>query len=852
MKNLQLFNVAPSIPEKLKFLKTLAYNMWWSWDSEAQELIRRIDPDLWKSSGLSPLKFFGMLPPSRLEELSNNEAFMTHYESVKERFEKEVYPLDQERHFTGAKDATAYFSLEFGIHESVRLYSGGLGGLAGDHLKSASDLNVPLIAIGLLYRRGYFQQFLSDDGWQQEHYPIADLHHLPLREALDGDKRQLRVSVNLPEGELHATVWQLDVGRVPLILLDTNIPDNPPEFRDITDKLYGGDRKKRLQQELLLGIGGYRAIRAMGYEPPVCHMNEGHAAFLSLARFQDLTQHYGIEPDAARQIIQHSDVFTTHTPVPAGNEVFDVDLVRPYLDRLSGEIGLTTDEIIRGGQADFGDSGNELSMTILGLRTSLYSNGVSRLHGEVARGMWAHLWPDKPIDEVPIGHVTNGVHVHTWLSSQNEDLLDRYIGPKWRDGQITHDQLQLIDNIPDEELWRAHDIGRARLIRMARESAENQGRVRHDANDHLRAMRSVLNFHGLTVGFARRFATYKRANLLFQDPDRLIRLLTDKDRPLQFIFAGKAHPADDHGKGFIREIIQFARHHGLEDRIVFLENYNIGIARKMVQGVDVWLNNPRRPHEASGTSGMKAAINGGLHASILDGWWDEAYEPGNGFVVGESEVHEDPNYQDHLDAHALYNMLETQMIPTFFDRTDADLPTRWISMMKESMKMSLGFFSSHRMVLEYQHRYYEPAKESFDRLIADQGAAAKGLHDQFQRLCKNWDKVGVDLANVECDISSLNVGDKFEVVAKLELGDLNPDDVVVELYYGPVDSNNTIQTSCSQVMDHAEDLSNGHFAYRQTIECTTTGRYGFTARVKPTGNDWESTLPGLIRWAEKH
>ncbi len=843
--------MGPAIPAELGFLETLANNLWWCWNSDAIELFRRIDPRLWTQTGHNPIVFLNSLPQKKLQALTNDDGFLTHLQQITDRFDAEVLHGRDGKEAVPPRDAVAYFSMEYGIHESVRLYSGGLGCLAGDHLKAASDINTPLVAVGLLYRQGYFQQYLNKDGWQQEAYPENQFHHLPIRKACHADKNQVIISIQLPEGPLKAAIWQLDVGRVPVYLLDTNIPDNPPDLRKITCHLYEGDRKCRLRQELLLGVGGFKALIALGYEPPVCHMNEGHAAFLSLARIGHLVNHLGISLPAALEIMPRTDVFTTHTPVPAGNEAFSVELLRPHLAALHADIAVDPEEVIRWGQSPNSGNGHEFQMTILGLRMAQFCNGVSRLHGVVARKMWTHLWPDKPEDEIPISHITNGVHVSSWLSPDNLALFDRYLGPGWWDNPGTDEILDRIVLIPNEELWRAHELGRSRLVRAARELGEKQYNARNATKAEVAQMRTVLRHDVLTIGFARRFAAYKRANLLLKDPARFEALLTNKDRPIQIIFAGKAHPADDVGKELIRQLVVFAHRPAVRQRIVFLEDYDIQLARYLVQGVDVWLNTPRRPQEASGTSGMKACVNGALHLSCLDGWWDEGYSPDCGWAIGHGEDYENPEYQDAVESQALYNLLENEVAPSFYDRQEGDLSSVWLEMMKMSIKTALGKFTARRMMAEYKSDFYKPASREYARLTANNAQQAKELVKQHERLRTLWSNVAVALPSSDRDVSVLHVGDSFEVSVNVNLGQLSPDEVDVEVYYGAVGPQNTIGDSNVDRMGFAEKRDDhGNYMFRHKIACRASGRHGFTVRVTPRGEDWKRNMPGFITWAD--
>ena len=850
MKSIQLYNVAPAMPGELEFLEELAHNLWWSWHADAVDLFRRIHPELWRETGHNPLEFLNRVKQARLEALAADEGYLNHLKQVRNQFEKEIRQHKSSADTTGT--CVGYFSLEYGIHESVRLYSGGLGALAGDHLKAASDLGLPIVAVGLMYRQGYFQQYLDREGRQQEYYPENEIHCLPVKPAMDKDNRQVRVAVPTPDGMLNATVWRLDVGRVPLFLLDANVMENSHDLRMLTSRLYAGDRQTRLRQELLLGIGGFRALIQLGYNPHVCHINEGHAAFLSLERISHLVKTEGLSAEAAMEVASRTGVFTTHTPVPAGNESFKTALLKPHLAALKDDLGITPEQVIAWGQSDAdGGKAEDMSMTILGLRMAFASNGVSRLHGKVARGMWQHLWPGKPEDEVPVGHVTNGVHVPTWISAENAAVLSRYMGEGWRAHPSEPNALGSVASIPDEELWRTHEIGRSRLVRRCRDLLERQLRKRNSPRSEIAAAKSILDHDVLTIGFARRFATYKRGALILHDTARLEALLCNDERPIQFVFAGKAHPADNEGKEFIRRIVEYSERPDIRRRMVFLENYDIGIAREMVQGVDVWLNTPRRPHEASGTSGMKAAVNGALNLSVLDGWWCEGYTTESGWAIGDGEEHEDTGFQDSVEAQALYNLLENEIVPCFYDREMGDIPTRWLSMMKASIRMGLSFFTSHRMLEEYDSSYYTPACEQYGQLMADGGKQAQELVAQRQRLVELWPVVRCSMPVPNLEIAGLHVGDHFTVTSQVTLGELKPDEVDVEVYYGPVNSENAIRTSNSEFMVLNKDNGHGEYTFCCDVECRTIGRYGFTARVMPRGAEWRKMIPGFLTWAEE-
>ncbi len=628
MPKIHAYHVTPSIPDRLRCLVDLAYNLRWAWDHDTIELFRRLDRDLWESSGHNPVLMLGTIDQGRLTKMERNEAFLAQMDRVYRDFTE--YMKDSGWFAKACSDGhqtrIAYFSAEFGLTECVPIYAGGLGFLAGDHLKSASNLGLPLVGVGLLYQKGYFRQYLNADGWQQETNPQNDFYNLPVRPFKDSDGRTLQVSFDFPGRKVSASIWWVQVGRIPLYLLDTNIPSNFEEDQDITDELYGGDREMRIRQEIVLGIGGMRALKALGIQPTVCHMNEGHSAFLALEQARIFMEKHGVTYKEARQATCAGNLFTTHTPVAAGFDIFDPGLMRKYFEPYAARLGVPFDHFLAFGRYDPYDPNESFNMAVLASKHSSYTNGVSQLHGKVTRQMVRKVWQDFPEHEVPVSHVTNGIHTRSWISSEMAELLSRYLGPQWYEDPTATDVWERIDQIPDEELWRTHERRKERMIGYTRRRLAEQLKKRGASESEVLMAGSVLNSESLTIGFARRFATYKRANLILRDVDRIKRILTREDRSVQILFAGKAHPRDDAGKDFIRQIIHFARDEQVRRRIVFLEDYDMAMTRYLVQGVDVWLNTPRRPLEASGTSGMKVLANGGLNLSILDGWWCEGYD----------------------------------------------------------------------------------------------------------------------------------------------------------------------------------------------------------------------------------
>jgi len=849
MSYLQTFQVFPNVPKQLSQTQQITRNLWWCWHLDAIELFRRLNPGLWRNSGQNPILFASMISQEQLEEQAKDESFLAHQKRVWALFEKEVLdPVDFSNSPFKREDSIAYFSMEFGIHESLPLFAGGLGVLAGDHLKAASDMKLPLTGVGLFYRRGYFHQYLDVDGWQQEEYPETDIYHVPAERAKDSSGNEVHVSVDGPDGKIRAMVWKIKVGRVSLFLLDTNLPENTPEMREITSRLYSSDSEIRLAQEVLLGIGGMRALEILGIQPVVCHMNEGHCAFASIERLAQTVANYKIDLKIAREIVARSTIFTTHTPVAAGHDEFPVDLVKPYIAPFQARLGVSVDEIISWGQSDGIKAINPLSMFVLALRMSQYRNGVSELHGQVARKMWSHVWPGHPEEEVPISHITNGVHIPSWISIENSMLFERYLGPGWEMKTGDPDLMNRVDGIYDEELWRAHELSRTRLIRACRSLMVRQYGRRNASKVMMKEAESVLDQGALTIAFARRFATYKRANLLLHDPQRFERILTSTEYPVQFIFAGKAHPRDNEGKELIKRLIQFARDPDLRHRIIFLEDYNIDIARRLVQGADIWLNTPRRPFEACGTSGIKAAANGVLNVSILDGWWCEGYSEEVGWRIGNGEEYGDHNFQDAIESQALYNLLENDVIPCFYDRRDGDVPEKWMEMMKASIKTAMKNFSALKMVKKYNEMFYLPAAKRAQELLADNAEEAKRLNLFRERLNSNWNeiRIGHPVRNME---GPFRVGNSFNVAVEVTLGKLRPDEVEVELYYGNIKTIDTVSKAYIEKMSVKEDQGSGVYLYECAVNCKWPGRYGFTARVVPKGDAMIRFTPGFITWA---
>jgi starch phosphorylase len=854
MRPVQTFSIIPRLPTEIEPLLTLAYNLRWCWSHDTIELFRRLDRNLWETSGHNPVRLLGSIEQRKLESAAKDDAFLAHLRRVVANLKPYMDHEGTWFHKIWEKrpDAPliAYFSAEFGLTECLSIFAGGLGILAGDHLKSASDLGVPLVGVGLLYQQGYFRQYLSQSGWQQEAYEDNDFHNLPLTLVSGSDGKPVVVDVNLAGHPVYAQVWRVQVGRVPLYLLDTNFAQNSrTEDRDITDQLYGGDREMRIRQEIVLGIGGYRALKALGLAPTVYHMNEGHSAFLALEHVQNLMEKYAMSFAEARELAAASLVFTTHTPVKAGHDYFSDELMNRYFGETARRIGMSLPDFLNLGRTE---GIGEFCMTVLALRLASRSNGVSKLHGEVSRQMWQSLWPNVPVDEIPIGHITNGVHFRSWISLELNQLYDRYLGPNWREEPANREVWSGAHSIPAEELWRTHERRRERVVGWARNRVRDQ-RIRRGAPQiEIEAADEVLDPDALTIGFARRFATYKRATLIFRDMERLRRILTDKTRPVQLIFAGKAHPQDDAGKHLIQRITEVSRDAELGRRIIFLEDYDMASARYLVQGVDVWLNTPLRPNEASGTSGMKAAANGVLNLSTLDGWWDEVWDdPENshkiGWAIGKGEAYQDLNYQDQVEADALYDLLERDVVPTFYDRGADRIPRKWVDRMKTSIGSLCHFVNTHRMVSNYVERFYIPNHEHFRALADDNANRGRALAAAMQRIRNEWRNVAV--GKIEEAPSGSLAASPIRVRAHVQLGDLQAQDVVVELYLGRVDTRGEIIEGRAIEM-RAEPNSGGDWVYVGETTPTESGLHGFTIRVRPSHPDLSAAfVPGLIVWA---
>jgi glycogen phosphorylase len=872
MRKIHQFGVYPHIPPRLSGLEELAYNLRWTWDTRTYRLFQHLDPEMLERCQGNPVLQLRRVSREKLEHAAKDTAFMSHLDGALAELRRYMTEPGWFRasHPEHADACVAYFCMEYGLTACLPIYSGGLGVLAGDHLKSASGLDVPLVAVGLLYNHGYFVQYLDDSGWQRERYHAQEFGTLPIKPVMHGDDwrtlpsrgpgdesgTRLKVSLDIAGREVWAQVWRVQVGRIPLFLLDTNVAENDPAAQKITNELYGGGPEDRLAQELVLGIGGARALRALGAEPQVCHLNEGHAVFTSLDRMLHLMNTQGLSFLEARQATSAGTLFTTHTPVSAGFDLFPETLIGHDLEPTLKQLGLTVEQFMRMGRINRDDPHEDFNVAVLALRQSPRRNAVSRLHRRVTAQMMQPGWTDFPLSEMPIESVTNGVHTKTWVAPDMAQLFDHHLGPRWREDVSDREVWQRVERIPDLELWRTHCRLRERLVAFVREEAGGRAERRGGGSGANADGKPPLRPDALTIGFARRFATYKRATLLFRDVARLKAVLQDEERPVQLLVSGKAHPRDGAGKEFIREMLDVVRCEGLSDNVVFLEDYDLAKAAMLVQGVDVWLNNPRRPYEASGTSGMKVVPNGGLNLSVLDGWWAEAYRPGVGWAIGTGEDVGQPAAQDQFDSDSLYSLLENELVPLFYSRDADGLPHGWIAMMKESMKVLAPTFSGDRMVKQYSEGFYVPAIDHYRRLAADGFAEARELAAWKTRVRDAWP--GVKITAVDESGAALDgragrevaVGEQVPVAARVDLAGLDPSEVVVEAFHSTLRPDGSLRTGRGVQLE-LSGCDEGAYLFKGAVPARNSGLHGYAVRVLPRHEDVlvPNELP-LVTWEE--
>lgn len=846
MSHFRNITVRNEVPEELKELKDFSYNLWWGWQPKALELFRQLAVDLWHEVEHNPLKLLKQISQQELNAKSNDPAFLSLFHEVMKDFNHYMTREDTwfSKEYPDKQDfQVAYFSAEFGVHESVPVYSGGLGILAGDHCKSASDLGLPLVGVCMMYKQGYFIQRINAEGNQENVFPTYDFEEIPVTLVKNEDNKPVMISVIFPGRRIYAQIWKMQAGRTSIYLLDTDIPENLPEDRIVTSQLYGGDQNMRITQEILLGIGGIRALRTLGIKADIYHMNEGHSAFLALELIREKILE-GLNVETAMELVSSQCVFTTHTPVPAGNDAFSEEMMHQYFGAQLEPYGISWQQFFEIGK----DSTTGLfSMTVLALNCSKSSNGVSELHGEVSRKLWGDIWKDIPSFEVPITHITNGVHTLTWMAKDFRKLYDTYLNDDWQERTDDQNLWAQVENIPSKLLWETHYSRKARLAEVIKDRIRKRNE-RNGIPTHISdKICSNINPDALFIGFARRFATYKRATLIFSDMERLKRILNDKGRPVVLFFAGKAHPADRPGQELIRSIYEISMRDEFLGKVVLLENYNMALARYLVSGVDIWLNNPRRPREASGTSGQKVPINGGINFSVLDGWWRESYNGKNGWAIGEEKQYEHQDIQDREDANSLYYTLENAILPEFFELGDDAYSPSWVKRMRDSIKSVVPLYSTSRMVKEYISKLYIPAGEYSNKIYADEHKGAKELALWKKKIRQAWPKVWITEINpVDNFTNELHI----HLNTDINLDGINPEEVAVEALLVREGFEDQPPLSVTS-LELKKDISGGRYSYSGELQIPKGGKYKYGVRVRPVHpllkNPFETRL---IRWME--
>lgn len=845
--------VNPQLPKKIDKLSVIANNMWWSWNTEFLKLFKMIDIDLWEGCGRNPVKFLKLVDQEKLEKIAEDVNFLKEYNKNVENFEDYMNSKSTwfNKNFPENKNnQIAYFSAEYGLDEVLPIYSGGLGILSGDHLKSSSDLGLPLVAVGLLYKNGYFHQKINRTGAQETEYFDIDLDNLPITPVKDHTGENMLVSVKMPKKKLYLRVWKLLVGRVTLYLLDSDIPENLEEYRGITARLYGGDQEMRIQQEIVLGIGGVTLLNSLGYNPTVYHMNEGHSSFLVLELIKNIMEEKKVSFKIAKDIVSAKTVFTTHTPVPAGNDIFPTSLVETYFKDYWKPLGLSKEEFMELGMKPKEENKTTFNMGILALKIAGKKNGVSKLHGAVSRELFSEVWPEIAPNESPITYVTNGIHTCTWLAPNLKELYNEYLAPYWQDKIHLNQTWTRINNIPDKELWDCHQVRKQKLLKLVNENVTNRLRNSGMHYDQIKEITSKLNPNALTIGFARRFATYKRATLIFKDLERITQILNDESRPVQLIFAGKAHPKDLEGQNLIKRIHEISMMPQFKGKIFLLEGYDMNIARHLISGVDVWLNNPRRPMEASGTSGEKASVNGVVNFSILDGWWAEGYNQKNGWAIGTNAEYYSYEEQDKADSESIYNILENKIIPAYYNKENG-ISKEWLTLMKNSIISTGGNYSMARMIVDYTTKLYIPlcnlTNKYFNNLelVTDYNKTKDDLY-------ANWDDIEITQNN-NLDNITMDAGKNIDVSCKIKLPNIKVENIETQVYYGKILDNGTIENISIIPMNLTErDDEKKIYTYTAKIELKTGGNYGYTFRVMPKHEMLlDSANLNLVKWITK-
>ena len=843
--------VTPQLPKKINKLSEIANNLWWSWNTEFLKLFKEMDPDLWEISQKNPIKFLKHVSQEKLEAAANSPAFIKEYEKHVENFQNYMNSKNtwfHQKYPKNKEDQIAYFSAEYGLDQTIPIYSGGLGILSGDHLKSASDLGLPLVAVGLLYKNGFFSQKIGHDGTQHTERENINISDLPIEPVKDQKGEELIIYVKFPKRRLYLKVWQINVGRIKLYLLDSDIDKNNEEDRDTTLKLYGGDQEMRIRQEIVLGMAGTNLLKQLGLNPTVYHMNEGHSAFLILELIKNTIKEKEVSFQVAKDIVSSKTVFTTHTPVPAGNDIFPISLVEKYFKNFWPEINLDREEFLKLGMKPTKELEEGFNMGIFALKIAGKKNGVSKLHGAVSRELFGDIWPNITANEAPITYVTNGIHTCSWLAPNLKKLYNKYLIPYWQDKIYKDETWQKINNIPNGELWSAHQERKEKLIELIKQNTTQRLRRAGVSYEEINYITSCLNPNALTIGFARRFATYKRATLIFKDLERITQILNNIKKPVQLVFAGKAHPADKEGADLIKYIHEISMMPQFKGKIFLLENYNIGMSRYLVSGVDVWLNNPRRPMEASGTSGQKASVNGVINFSVLDGWWAEGYTQTNGWTIGTNAEFNSYQEQDIADSESLYATLESKIIPTYYDKDERGLSKKWLEIMKNSIITTGGKYSTARMLTDYTANLYMPLCDLYNNYYSNIDSVAS-YNNWKNDLLTNWKDIKIIQQN-NLDNITMDAGNNIEVTCEVTLPNINVENIKVEAYYGKILENGVIQnvSIIPMHLDHAEE-ENKKYYYKAKIELTTGGEYGYTFRIMPKHEMLlDSENLNLVKW----
>ena len=846
--------VNPQLPKRIEKLEEIANNLWWSWNTEFLRLFKQIDGDLWENANKNPVKFLKTVSQEKLEEASKNTKFLKEYDEIAQNFN--AYMNSKSTWFSrnypeNKTDVIAYFSAEYGLDQILPIYSGGLGILSGDHLKSASDLGIPLVAVGLLYKNGYFHQKINGYGDQETEYRKIDIYSLPIKPVKDVDGKDLIISVKFPKRKLYLKVWQIQVGRVNLYLMDSDISENHEEYRNITTTLYGGNQEMRISQEIVLGMAGVMLLKALGLNPTVYHMNEGHSSFLILELIENVMREKEVSFEIARDIVSSKTVFTTHTPVPAGNDIFPLDLVEKYFKDYWNKLGISKDEFFRLGMEPEPKPNAGFNMGILALKVAGKKNGVSKLHGAVSRELFNDVWPEIAADESPITHVTNGIHTCSWLAPNLKEVYNEYLMPYWQDHMYKDSTWEKINDIPNARLWDVHMERKQKLLEIVRQNVTERLKRSGYRYEEINEIVSKLNPNALTIGFARRFATYKRATLLFRDLERITQILNNYDRPVQIIIAGKAHPADKEGQDLIKYIHEISMKPQFKGKIFLLENYSIEVSRYLISGVDVWLNTPRRPMEASGTSGQKASVNGVVNFSILDGWWAEGYNQKNGWAIGNNSEYENYEIQDNYDSESIYQTLENKIIPAYYDKDENGISARWIEYMKNSIMSTGGKYSTARMLVDYTNNLYMPLANLYHNYY--ESLEEVGNYNRFkEELYKNWEQIVIEEENNLDDIA-IDAGNNIDVMCKVKLPNISKENIEVQVYYGKIKENGVVEKIAVIPMELTEENEEERtYSYRAKIELTTGGEYGYTFRVMPKHEMLlDSENLNLVKWIVK-